>query len=128
MTFGNGLCLSVFLNQISDVNSRFICKGPIHKLLNQLAAKFDLSNSWKPTTDSVFEKQNRCHLIPTFILNLNCPRSYYDIVTSDRSRTTVEFKVGIPCMVILFQDSGLYYHCVSYYCFPPFILLESWSK
>ncbi|KAL3828072.1 hypothetical protein ACJIZ3_016874 [Penstemon smallii] len=74
------------------INSRFICKGPIHKLVNELATKFDLSNSLKPTTCSQSEKQNRCHMCPTFILNLNCPRSYYDIVTSERSRTSVEFQ------------------------------------
>ncbi|PIN23390.1 hypothetical protein CDL12_03874 [Handroanthus impetiginosus] len=61
------------------INSRFICKGPIHKLLNQLAAKFDLLNSWRPASSYQSEKRNKYEVCPTFILNLHCPRSYYDI-------------------------------------------------
>ncbi|KAL6521458.1 hypothetical protein OROGR_018027 [Orobanche gracilis] len=74
-----------------DINSRFVYKGPIYKLLNQLAAKFDSLSSWQPATTSCqSEKRNKYDICPMFILNLHCPRSYYDIFTSDR--TSVEFK------------------------------------
>ncbi|GFQ03795.1 DNA mismatch repair protein mlh3 [Phtheirospermum japonicum] len=72
------------------INSRFVYKGPIHKLLNQLAAKFDLLNSWQPATSFQSEKRNKYDICPAFILNLHCPRSYYGIITSER--TSVEFK------------------------------------
>ncbi|XP_073158982.1 DNA mismatch repair protein MLH3 isoform X2 [Henckelia pumila] len=80
------------------INSRFICKGPIHKLLNQLAAKFDLLNSSKPTAGSQSVKRNKGQMGPMFILNINCPRSYYDIVASEQSRTSVEFKDWGPVL------------------------------
>ncbi|KAL6588198.1 hypothetical protein OROMI_001176 [Orobanche minor] len=65
--------------------------GPIYKLLNQLAAKFDSLSFWQPATTSCeSEKRNKYDMCPMFILNLHCPRSYYDIFTSDR--TSVEFK------------------------------------
>lgn len=82
---------------MADINSRFICKGPIHKLLNQLATKFEILNSSKPTAGSQSVKRNKGQMGPTFILNLSCPRSYYDIVASEQSRTSVEFKVVSPC-------------------------------
>ncbi|KAK6127564.1 hypothetical protein DH2020_038682 [Rehmannia glutinosa] len=72
------------------INSRFIHRGPIHKLLNQLAAKFDSLSSWQPSTSFHSEKRNKYDMCPTFILNLHCPRSYYDLITSDR--TSVKFK------------------------------------
>ncbi|XP_073029392.1 DNA mismatch repair protein MLH3 isoform X2 [Primulina eburnea] len=80
------------------INSRFICKGPIHKLLNQLATKFDVSNSSKPTAGSQNVKRNKGQMGPTFILNLSCPRSHYDIVASEQSRTSVEFKDWGPVL------------------------------
>ncbi|KAG8373586.1 hypothetical protein BUALT_Bualt11G0039800 [Buddleja alternifolia] len=87
------------------INSRFICKGQIHKLLNQLAAKFELSNSWQPAPVFVSEKGNKCDVCPTFILNLYCPRSYYDVIPSERSRTLVEFKDWGP--VLAFVENGV---------------------
>ncbi|KAL6555855.1 hypothetical protein OROHE_007129 [Orobanche hederae] len=65
--------------------------GPIYKLLNHLAAKFDSLSFGQPATTSCqSEKRNKYDMCPMFILNLHCPRSYYDIFTSDR--TSVEFK------------------------------------
>ncbi|KAL6588197.1 hypothetical protein OROMI_001175 [Orobanche minor] len=77
--------------------------GPIYKLLNQLAAKFDSLSFWQPATTSCeSEKRNKYDMCPMFILNLHCPRSYYDIFTSDR--TSVEFKVVLKrsIMVLFF--------------------------
>lgn len=89
----------------SDVNSRFVYKGLIHKLVNQLAAKFDLSSSWQLATSSQREKQNKYDKCPAFILNLQCPTSYYDIVASERSRTSVEFKDWAP--ILAFIEDGV---------------------
>ncbi|KAL0304778.1 UNVERIFIED_CONTAM: DNA mismatch repair protein MLH3 [Sesamum angustifolium] len=89
----------------ADINSRFICKGPIHKLVNNLAAKFDLSSCWQPANSYQNKKRNKYDLSPTFILNLHCPRSYYDIVASERSRTSVEFKDWGP--VLAFIEIGI---------------------
>ncbi|XP_020554294.1 DNA mismatch repair protein MLH3 isoform X2 [Sesamum indicum] len=91
--------------QYAYINSRFICKGPIHKLVNNLAAKFDLSSCWQPTNIYQNKKRNKYDLSPTFILNLHCPRSYYDIVASERSRTSVEFKDWGP--VLAFIEIGI---------------------
>ncbi|KAK4409519.1 DNA mismatch repair protein MLH3 [Sesamum angolense] len=89
----------------ADINSRFICKGPIHKLVNNLAAKFDLSSCWQPANSYQNKKRNKYDLSPTFILNLHCPRSYYDIVASEQSRTSVEFKDWGP--VLAFIEIGI---------------------
>ncbi|KAL2522157.1 DNA mismatch repair protein MLH3 [Forsythia ovata] len=83
------------------INSRFICKGAIHKLLNQLAARFDSLNSWKPGTGSQKGKRNRCQICPLFILNLSCPRSYYDVITFEQSKTSVEFKDWAPVLTFV---------------------------
>ncbi|XP_022884656.1 DNA mismatch repair protein MLH3 isoform X2 [Olea europaea var. sylvestris] len=83
------------------INSRFICKGPIHKLLNQLAARFDSLNSWKPSTGSQKGKRNRCQICPLFILNLSCPISHYDIITFEQSKTSVEFKDWAPVLTFI---------------------------
>ncbi|KAL2499163.1 MUTL protein3 [Abeliophyllum distichum] len=87
------------------INSRFICKGAIHKLLNQLAARFDSLNSWKPSTGSQKGKRNRCQICPLFILNLSCPRSHYDIITFEQSKTSVEFKDWAP--VLTFVENAI---------------------
>ncbi|KAL7132155.1 hypothetical protein ABFS83_12G052800 [Erythranthe nasuta] len=100
--------LSLKAIQYVYINSRFICKGPIHKLLNQLAAKFDLLGSWQLATSSENEKRNKYDTCPTFILNLHCPRSYYDIITSDRSRTSVEFKDWGPVFTLI--ENGVMRH------------------
>ncbi|KAI3462297.1 hypothetical protein Pfo_018960 [Paulownia fortunei] len=93
----------VCIHGYDDINSRFIYKGPIHKLLNQLAAKFDLLSSCQPATSFPSEKRNKYDMCPTFILNLHCPRSYYDIITSER--TSVEFKDWAP--VLTFIENGV---------------------
>ncbi|XP_031093801.1 uncharacterized protein LOC115998375 isoform X3 [Ipomoea triloba] len=75
--FNMSVSLSIY------INSRFICKGPIHKMLNNLAASFNIG--------SQSEKQSRSQICPAFILNLNCPKSCYDL-TFEPSKTSVEFK------------------------------------
>ncbi|XP_047973390.1 DNA mismatch repair protein MLH3 isoform X1 [Salvia hispanica] len=87
------------------INSRLVYKGPIHKLVNQLAAKFDMSSPWQLTTSSQRMKQNKYDKCPAFILNLQCPTSYYDIIASERLRTSVEFKDWAP--VLTFIEDGV---------------------
>ncbi|KAL6586459.1 hypothetical protein OROMI_001447 [Orobanche minor] len=99
------VCIHIMVLMLfsGDINSRFVYKGPIYKLLNQLAAKFDSLSFWQPATTSCqSEKRNKYDMCPMFILNLHCPRSYYDIFTSDR--TSVEFKVVLKrsIMVLFF--------------------------
>ncbi|XP_016560367.1 DNA mismatch repair protein MLH3 isoform X1 [Capsicum annuum] len=65
------------------INSRFVSKGPIHKLLNNLAMSFDSASD--------IEQRGRSQRNPLFFLNLNCPRSLYDL-TLEPSKTSVEFK------------------------------------
>ncbi|XP_022971390.1 DNA mismatch repair protein MLH3 isoform X1 [Cucurbita maxima] len=72
------------------INRRFICKGQIHKLLNQLASRFV---SLSPQTDQVCHsrKRSRFQANPAYILNLDCPGSFYDL-TFESSKTFVQFK------------------------------------
>ncbi|CAN4083588.1 unnamed protein product [Withania somnifera] len=65
------------------INSRFVSKGPIHKLLNNIAMSFDSAFD--------IEQRGRYQTYPLFLLNLNCPRSLYDL-TLEPSKTSVEFK------------------------------------
>ncbi|XP_034683209.1 DNA mismatch repair protein MLH3 isoform X6 [Vitis riparia] len=82
------------------INSRFICKGPIHKLLNQLATGFKSFDPWKASSGSQDKKRSRCQGYPTYILNLRCPQSHYDL-TFEPSRTAVEFKDWVPILAFL---------------------------
>lgn len=75
-----------------DINSRFVCKGPIHKLVNQLATRFECCDQGKPVSSSQNRKRSRPQTYPAFILNISCPRSFYDL-TFEPSKTYVEFKV-----------------------------------
>ncbi|KAF5453802.1 hypothetical protein F2P56_023521 [Juglans regia] len=77
------------------INSRFICKGPIHKLLNQLAIQFDCLDPWKINSQN--QKRSRSQAYPAYILNLSCPRSLYDL-TFEPSKAKVEFKDWTPIL------------------------------
>ncbi|XP_060192073.1 DNA mismatch repair protein MLH3 isoform X2 [Lycium barbarum] len=71
------------------INSRFVSKGPIHKLLNNIATSFDSASD--------IEHRSRSQIYPLFLLNLNCPRSSYDL-TLEPSKTSVEFKDWRPVL------------------------------
>ncbi|KAM1844018.1 hypothetical protein ACFX13_018485 [Malus domestica] len=73
------------------INSRFICKGPIHKLLNQLANSFEFWDPGKTIDESKNRKQSRPKAFTAYVLNLSCPRTFYDL-TFESSKTYVEFK------------------------------------
>ncbi|KAL6588196.1 hypothetical protein OROMI_001174 [Orobanche minor] len=85
---------------ISDPRG-FLSPKAIQYIEILLAAKFDSLSFWQPATTSCeSEKRNKYDMCPMFILNLHCPRSYYDIFTSDR--TSVEFKLKRSIMVLFF--------------------------
>lgn len=83
-----------------DINSRFVCKGPIHKLLNHLASRFEFPDLQKTNSVSQKGKKSRPQPCPAYILNLSCPFSLYDL-TFEPSKTHAEFKV------MLLSDNGL---------------------
>jgi hypothetical protein len=76
-----------------DINSQFVCKGPIHKLLSQLAIRFEHHNSWSADNECQNRKRGRSQPCPAYILNLRCPRSLY-VLSFEPSKTYVEFKVA----------------------------------
>ncbi|XP_051125704.1 DNA mismatch repair protein MLH3 isoform X2 [Andrographis paniculata] len=105
--FISGPCEKFHLKVIQYVyiNSRFVCKGPIHKCINQLAVKFDCSLSRLSASSSQNDKQNKYDICPTFVLNLCCQRSCYDMIDSGQSRRLVEFKDWGP--VLTFIEEGI---------------------
>ena len=75
-----------------DVNSQFVCKGPVHKLVSQLANRLEHLNSWNTDKEFRSKKRTRCQPCPAYLLNLSCPRSLYDLAF-EPSKTHVKFKV-----------------------------------
>ncbi|XP_062102778.1 DNA mismatch repair protein MLH3 isoform X2 [Humulus lupulus] len=92
--------LSVKVFQYVYINSRYVCKGPIQKLVNQLAARFQCSNQGKTVNNFQTRKRSRAQIYPAFILNIRCPRSFYDL-TFEPSKTFVEFKDWVPVLTLL---------------------------
>ncbi|KAG5623362.1 hypothetical protein H5410_008580 [Solanum commersonii] len=88
---------------ISDMNSRFVSKGPRHKLLNKIAMTFGSASD--------YEQRSRSQIYPLFLLNLNCPRSLYDL-TLEPSINVLEDKVsvaiGIGTCYIKVDDNALH--------------------
>ncbi|TKY70238.1 DNA mismatch repair protein MLH3 [Spatholobus suberectus] len=79
------------------VNSQLVCKGPIHKLLNQLAIRFEHLNSWNTDNEFRNKKRTRSQPCPAYLLNLSCPRSLYDLAF-EPSKTYVKFKDWTPIL------------------------------
>ncbi|XP_058777682.1 DNA mismatch repair protein MLH3 isoform X1 [Vicia villosa] len=79
------------------INSQFVCKGPIHKLLSQLAIRFEHRNSWSADNECKNKKRDRSQPCPAYILNLRCPRSLY-VLSFGPSKTYVEFKDWTPIL------------------------------
>lgn len=77
----------------SDINSRFVCRGPVHNLINSLASSFPLSLEHSRSEPEFRDmKRQRTQSYPVYMLNLHCPLSSYDL-TFEPSKTVVEFKV-----------------------------------
>ncbi|XP_042378547.1 DNA mismatch repair protein MLH3-like isoform X6 [Zingiber officinale] len=74
------------------VNLRFVSKGPIHNLLNNLASTVMCSSALH-SVDHLLQgrKKRKIQANPAFILNLHCPFSLYGI-HFEPSKTIVEFK------------------------------------
>nr|XP_011461560.1 PREDICTED: DNA mismatch repair protein MLH3 isoform X2 [Fragaria vesca subsp. vesca] len=90
-------CLAIKAFQYFYINSRFICKGPIHKLLNQLASSFECWDPGTAVVGSHNRKRSRPQAFPVYVLNLSCPHSFYDL-TFEPSKTYVEFKDWVPVL------------------------------
>ncbi|PIA46727.1 hypothetical protein AQUCO_01500339v1 [Aquilegia coerulea] len=86
------------------INSRVVCKGPIHKLLNNLADCSICLDLWKGASGLQSGKRSRAQAYSAYILNLRCPQSSYDL-TFEPSKTTVEFKDWVP--VLSFIDQAI---------------------
>ncbi|XP_071707825.1 DNA mismatch repair protein MLH3 isoform X2 [Rutidosis leptorrhynchoides] len=86
---------SVKAFQYFYINSRYISRGPIHKLLNQLADTHWCSDLVKADCRSQCGKRARAQASPTYILNLTCPRAHYDL-SFEPAKTCVEFKNWDP--------------------------------
>ncbi|XP_010446913.1 PREDICTED: DNA mismatch repair protein MLH3-like isoform X1 [Camelina sativa] len=82
------------------INSRFISKGPIHKLLNNLAASFECTDDWKPTDGLQTGRRNRLQSNPGYILCITCPRHLYEF-SFEPSKTHVEFKNWEPILAYI---------------------------
>ncbi|XP_072973174.1 DNA mismatch repair protein MLH3 isoform X2 [Typha angustifolia] len=84
--------LSTKAFQYLYINSRFVNKGPIHNLLNSLAAssQFFLAQQ-RDEPDFHSRKRHKTLGYPAYLLNLRCPLSIYDL-NFEPSKTAVEFK------------------------------------
>ncbi|CAH8315012.1 unnamed protein product [Eruca vesicaria subsp. sativa] len=83
-----------------NINSRFVSKGPIHKLLNNLAASFDCTDDWKPTDGLQTGRRSRLQSNPGYILCITCPRHLYEF-SFEPSKTNVEFKNWEPLITLI---------------------------
>ncbi|KAF9612376.1 hypothetical protein IFM89_039277, partial [Coptis chinensis] len=85
-----------------DIDSRFVCKGPIHKLINNLADSYKCLDIWKGVSWLPIGKRSRTEACSAYILNLRGARSSYDL-TFEPSKTTVEFKDWVPVLSFVEQ-------------------------
>ncbi|RZB78967.1 DNA mismatch repair protein MLH3 isoform B, partial [Glycine soja] len=92
------LTFGAFLQALQYVyaNSQFVCKGPVHKLMRQLANRFEHLNSWNTDEEFQNKKRTRCQPCPAYLLNLSCPRSLYDLAFEPSK--TVKFKDWAPIL------------------------------
>uniref|UniRef100_A0A7N0UV75 DNA mismatch repair protein MLH3 n=1 Tax=Kalanchoe fedtschenkoi TaxID=63787 RepID=A0A7N0UV75_KALFE len=71
--------------QFVYINSRYVGKCLVHKLLNELASRFAYPD------ELTVKKRSKAQANPSYILNVTCPRSFYDL-SLEPSHTSVEFK------------------------------------
>ncbi|KAA3457610.1 DNA mismatch repair protein MLH3 isoform X2 [Gossypium australe] len=96
------------------INSRLVCKGPIHKLLNNLATSFGSLHPEKANNWTKNGKRSRSQVVPSYIINISCPPSFYDL-TFEPSKTYVEFKDWKPvCTLIETAVQHLWRKNISY--------------
>lgn len=73
------------------INSRFVSKGPVHNLVNSLAARFHGCLVQRVEPDFHRGKRLRTQGYPAYMFNLCCPPFSYDL-SFEPSKTTIEFK------------------------------------
>ncbi|KFK30189.1 hypothetical protein AALP_AA7G229700 [Arabis alpina] len=95
---GPGDCFKAL--QYIYINSRFVSKGPIHKLLNNLADGFECMDDWKPTDGLQTGRRNRLQSNPGYILCITCPRHFYEF-SFEPSKTNAEFKNWEPVLALV---------------------------
>ncbi|KAG8497672.1 hypothetical protein CXB51_008920 [Gossypium anomalum] len=106
--------ISFWTLTMSDINSRLVCKGPIHKLLNNLATSFESLHPEKANNWTKNGKRSRSQVVPSYIINISCPPSFYDL-TFEPSKTYVEFKDWKPvCTLIEAAVQHLWRKNISY--------------
>ncbi|XP_038722364.1 DNA mismatch repair protein MLH3 isoform X2 [Tripterygium wilfordii] len=93
-------CHDIKAFQYVYINSRFVCKGPIHKLLNNLGTRTVCLDQWKANRGSLKGKRSTAQALPAYMLNLLCPHSLYDL-TFEPSKTFVEFKDWAPVLYFI---------------------------
>ncbi|KAL4577787.1 hypothetical protein LXL04_013901 [Taraxacum kok-saghyz] len=98
--FISGPCetFSVKAFQYFYINSRYISKGPIHKLLNQLATDYNNSSDLLKAESGKRSRWQTYGL--TYILNLSCPRAHYDL-SFEPTKTCAEFKDWDPVIAFI---------------------------
>ncbi|CAN8327809.1 unnamed protein product [Cochlearia groenlandica] len=94
----------------SDINSRFVSKGPIHKMLSNTAASFECKDEWKPTDSLQTGRRNRIQSNPGYFLCITCPPQLYEF-SFEPSKTNVEFKNWEPVLTFIER-----------------IILDNWKK
>ncbi|CAK9186998.1 unnamed protein product [Ilex paraguariensis] len=91
-----------FCIHVCDDIRKLIC-GQMHLCLRYLLASgFSCADVWKTSLESQNGKRSRSQTCPTFILNLSCPRSCYDL-TFEPSKTSVEFRDWLPILRFIEQ-------------------------
>ncbi|XP_047049476.1 DNA mismatch repair protein MLH3-like [Lolium rigidum] len=102
----------VFCNkdfQYLYINSRFVSRSPIHNILNNLAASFQLSiMRTNEEMDGQSRKRQKTDVYPAYLLNFRCPRSSYDL-HFEPSKTIVEFKDWQSILVFFEQTIANYW-------------------
>lgn len=87
----------IYLDHLADINHRFVCKTPLHKVMNSWG-RTGVSSVKEGLHGQESGKKTRSgrasgrQAYPAFVLNLRCQFSEYDI-TFEVSKTIVEFKV-----------------------------------
>ncbi|KAK8937199.1 DNA mismatch repair protein MLH3 [Platanthera zijinensis] len=90
------------------INSRFVCKGPIHNLINSLATSFQSTiANWRDNSTNHGPKRQKTQGYPAYLLNLCCHMSSYDL-SFEPSKTRVEFK-DWGAVLLFFEESIMPY-------------------
>ncbi|CAL5361302.1 unnamed protein product [Camellia sinensis] len=109
LNVSNGvLKLSRYISSPRDTSfvkaCQFVCIREVDYLVS--VQRFNSSDLQEANMKLQNGKQSRSQPYETYILNLSCPRSWYDI-TFEPSKTSVEFKEIPPAVVLLCQKKTI---------------------